>query len=48
MPEFKDREMGNAAARAERRERISEKAMPRKSKIQESWGDAVIPSAGRH
>ncbi len=48
MPEFKDRDMGNASARAERRARISEKAMPRKSKIQESWGDAVIPSAGRH
>ena len=48
MPEFKDRDMANAAARAERRARISENAMARKPKIEQSWGDAVIPSAGRH
>lgn len=48
MPEFKDRDMANAPARAERRARISEKAMARKPKIKQSWGDAVIPSAGRH
>ena len=48
MPEFKERDMANAPARADRRARISEKAMARKPKMQQSWGDAVIPSAGRH
>ena len=48
LPEFKNREMTGARARAERNARISEKAMARKSKKEESWGDAVIPSAGRH
>ena len=48
MPEFKDRDMANAPARAERRARISEKALARKPKIEQSSGDAVIPSAGRH
>ena len=48
MPEFKGREMASEPARAERRARISEKVMLRKPKTQQSWGDAVIPSAGRH
>jgi hypothetical protein len=48
MPEFKGREMASEPARAERCARISEKAMPRKSKMQQSWGESVIPAAGRH
>src|SRR3984885_1333716 len=48
LPEFKDRDMASAGDRAARCARISEKAMKRKPKREQSWGDAVIQSAGRH
>jgi len=48
LPEFKDREMANARRNAERRARISEKAMARKPKEESVTVDIVIPSAGHH
>ena len=48
LPEFKDRELAVAHERAERRARISEKAMARKPKQEHRPVTAVIPSAGHH
>ena len=48
LPEFKDRESANARRNAERRARISEKAMARKPKAESVPVDIVIPSAGHH
>jgi alkanesulfonate monooxygenase SsuD/methylene tetrahydromethanopterin reductase-like flavin-dependent oxidoreductase (luciferase family) len=48
LPEFKDREMAGARRNAERRARISEKAMARKPKEESAPVDVVIPSAGHH
>jgi len=48
LPEFKERELAGARQQAERRARISEKAMARKPKIDAPQVETVIPSAGRH
>jgi alkanesulfonate monooxygenase SsuD/methylene tetrahydromethanopterin reductase-like flavin-dependent oxidoreductase (luciferase family) len=48
LPEFKDREQANARRNAERKARISEKAMARKPKEAPVEVDIAIPSAGRH
>jgi hypothetical protein len=48
LPEFKERERANSRKQAERRARISEKAMARKPKQEERSVTTVIPSAGRH
>jgi alkanesulfonate monooxygenase SsuD/methylene tetrahydromethanopterin reductase-like flavin-dependent oxidoreductase (luciferase family) len=48
LPEFKDRELANLRLHAERRARISEKAMARKPKETSVEVDVAIPSAGRH
>jgi alkanesulfonate monooxygenase SsuD/methylene tetrahydromethanopterin reductase-like flavin-dependent oxidoreductase (luciferase family) len=48
LPEFKERELGNARKKAERWARISEKAMARKPKQPERPVEIVIPSAGHH
>jgi len=48
LPEFKERELAGARRKAERRARISEKAMARKPKIDAPQVETVIPSAGRH
>ena len=46
LPEFKERELGNARRREERNARISEKAMARKPKVEAPIVETVIPSAG--
>jgi alkanesulfonate monooxygenase SsuD/methylene tetrahydromethanopterin reductase-like flavin-dependent oxidoreductase (luciferase family) len=49
LPEFKDREQRGAKAKAERRARIEEKAMARKSKTEEpARVETVIHAAGHH
>jgi alkanesulfonate monooxygenase SsuD/methylene tetrahydromethanopterin reductase-like flavin-dependent oxidoreductase (luciferase family) len=48
LPEFKDRELANLCFYAERRARISEKAMARKPRETSVEVDVAIPSAGRH
>jgi alkanesulfonate monooxygenase SsuD/methylene tetrahydromethanopterin reductase-like flavin-dependent oxidoreductase (luciferase family) len=48
LPEFKERDLVNAAKKAERNARISEKAMARKPKIEQPSAETVIPSAGHH
>lgn len=48
LPEFKERELANARRQAERKTRISEKAMARKPKKEEVEVATVIPAAGHH
>jgi alkanesulfonate monooxygenase SsuD/methylene tetrahydromethanopterin reductase-like flavin-dependent oxidoreductase (luciferase family) len=48
LPEFKDRELANAGRQAERRARISEKAMARKPQGDLPQVEITIPAAGRH
>jgi alkanesulfonate monooxygenase SsuD/methylene tetrahydromethanopterin reductase-like flavin-dependent oxidoreductase (luciferase family) len=48
LPEFKDRELANVGRQAERRARISEKAMARKPKGDLPQVEITIPAAGRH
>ena len=48
LPEFKERELASQRRQAERRARISEKAMARKPKANAPQVEIVIPSAGRH
>ena len=48
LPEFKERELASARQQAERRARITEKAMARKPKSERRPVEIVIPSAGHH
>ena len=48
MPEFKEREQSGAAQQAERRARLSEKAMARKPKVEATHVETVIRAAGHH
>ena len=48
MPEFKEREQRGADRQAERRARLSEKAMARKPKEERDAVDTVIRAAGHH
>jgi hypothetical protein len=48
MPEFKEREQRGAAEQAQRRARLSEKAMARKPKDESRPVDTVIRAAGHH
>jgi alkanesulfonate monooxygenase SsuD/methylene tetrahydromethanopterin reductase-like flavin-dependent oxidoreductase (luciferase family) len=48
LPEFKDRDGQCARAQAERRARISERAMARKPKVESPQTSTVIRAAGHH
>jgi len=48
LPEFKDRDLARARARAERNARIEEKALARKPKVEQREVDMVIRAAGHH
>jgi alkanesulfonate monooxygenase SsuD/methylene tetrahydromethanopterin reductase-like flavin-dependent oxidoreductase (luciferase family) len=48
LPEFKERDLASASRRSERAARISETAMARKPKIDQSQVEFTIPAAGRH
>ena len=48
LPEFKDRDMAGAAARAERNAHINEKAMANKTAVEASGAEVVIRAAGHH
>jgi alkanesulfonate monooxygenase SsuD/methylene tetrahydromethanopterin reductase-like flavin-dependent oxidoreductase (luciferase family) len=48
LPEFKDRDMAGAVARAERNSRINERAMANKAPVEGAMGESVIRAAGHH
>jgi len=48
LPEFKDRDGQCAGAQAERRTRISERALARKPKVEATQASTVIRAAGHH
>jgi alkanesulfonate monooxygenase SsuD/methylene tetrahydromethanopterin reductase-like flavin-dependent oxidoreductase (luciferase family) len=48
LPEFKEREQRSAARQAERRARITEKAMSRKAKVETVDARTIIRAAGHH